>query len=448
MSILRLRECLAGLFVSLALASAHAAPARTALVIGNAHYESSTGALRNTTNDAKAVAQTLRALGFTVIERHDLTREQLLRAVDEFRKTVSGAEVAVFYYAGHGISVDGANYLIPIKSGFNPQNADGTTLRMLAETRLFNAEQAVADMNAAGAACNLVILDACRNTPLAHVERTRGLERSGLAEMTPPAGSLIAFAADAGQTAFDGDGSNGLYTEELVKQMRTPGLTIEQVFKRTRAGVVRRSDGAQMPAEYSRLVGDDIYLAGQPSPPVAQAVTPESPANPPDLVKLAKSGQAEQCLAALKVMADAQGPGSYATEPLEIVLEQIKIDLKGATAPSSRVVTAAALCGSIISIAPKCLPLSSPSTQITAKAYNRRGDALYLLNRASEALQCYNAAQALTPDDAYILYNRGRANLALGNKEAAKSDFTAAVHPRSPQPGAKKLAEAALVQLK
>ena len=87
--------------------------------------------------------------------------------LDEFRRTLPGAEIAVFYYAGHGISVGGSNYLIPIKSGFSPEGAGQTTLRMLAETRLFNAEQAVADMNSGGARCNLVILDACRNTPLA-----------------------------------------------------------------------------------------------------------------------------------------------------------------------------------------------------------------------------------------------------------------------------------------
>ncbi len=143
-------------------------------MIGNARYEPAVGKLRNTDNDAKAVAGTLRALGFAVIEKHNVTRDQLLRLVDEFQKTLPGAQIAVFYYAGHGISVDGANYLIPLKSGFNPQGAERTTLRMLAETHLFNAEQAVADMNAGGARCNLVILDACRNTPIARTS-TRSL---------------------------------------------------------------------------------------------------------------------------------------------------------------------------------------------------------------------------------------------------------------------------------
>jgi hypothetical protein len=136
--------------------------ARTALVIGNAKYEAAVGPLRNTDNDAKAVAKTLRDLGFAVIEKHNVTRDQLLRAVLEFRTTLTNAEVGLFYYAGHGIAVAGSNYLLPIKSGYTPEGADDVTLRMLAETKLFNVEQAVADMKASGARCNLVILDACR----------------------------------------------------------------------------------------------------------------------------------------------------------------------------------------------------------------------------------------------------------------------------------------------
>ncbi|HEX7261775.1 MAG TPA: caspase family protein, partial [Luteolibacter sp.] len=250
---------------------------RVALVIGNAAYDASIGSLRNPVNDAKAVSKTLRGLGFTVIEEHNVSRDGLLKAVANFRGKIKSAEVALFYYAGHGISVTGSNYLIPIKSGYRPEGADDLTLRMLAETKLFNAEQVVAEMSAAGARCNLVILDACRNTPLARDTRTRDATvRGGLAEMKPPAGSLIAFATDAGRTAQDGQGSNGLYTGELLKHLQTPGLTIEQVFKRTRAGVMEQSAGAQIPAEYSRLVGDDIYLAGPAASPPAKPAVPKA----------------------------------------------------------------------------------------------------------------------------------------------------------------------------
>lgn len=142
-----------------------------------------------------------------------------LRLLLDFRSTLAGKEVALFYFAGHHIHVDGANYLLPIQSGYAPEGADVVTLRLLAETWLFNVEQAVADLKSGSARCNLVILDACRTTALARTGRTRDAADSatGFAEMGPPAGSLIAFATHAGQTALDGDGANGLYTEELLR---------------------------------------------------------------------------------------------------------------------------------------------------------------------------------------------------------------------------------------
>ena len=432
---------------------------RTALVIGNQRYETAVGPLRNTGNDAKAVARTLRGLGFSVIERQDVTRDQLLRAVDDFRKTLEGAEVALFYYAGHGISVAGANYLVPLKSGFDPEGADEITLRMLAETRLFNAEQAVADMSAAGAACNIVILDACRNTPLTRDTRSRGWTGSGgLSEMTPPAGSLIAFATDAGHTAFDGEGVNGLYTEELLKHLRTPGLTIEQVFKRTRAGVLQRSGGGQVPAEYSRLVGDDIYLAGLRAAvaPAREVVLaePAAPTAPPlpteaDAQKLAAGGQAKECVAALQKIAQEKGRGDYALAPLTTLLDGVKEDLRNATAPSPKVIAAAETCELVLQALSECLPLDHPrAASLAAQACNRRGDALLLLGQPEAAIKAFDAAQPLDPDDAYILYNRGRAHLALGDKDSAKADFAAAADPRFDQPKARKLAQQALGEVK
>lgn len=440
---------------------------RTALVVGNAKYDASVGALKNTVNDAKAVAKTLLGLGFAVIERTNVTRDELLKAVIDFRKTLPDAEVGLFYFAGHGVSVRGANYLIPLKAGYSPEGADEVTLRMLAETRLFNVEQAVADMKAAGARCNLVILDACRNTPVARTERTREAGPSGgLSEMNPPAGSLIAFATDAGQVAFDGDGANGLYTEELLKHLRTPGLTIEQVFKRTRAGVLERSGGGQIPAEYSRLIGEDIYLAGEAAP--ASASTPAAgmdelaqalsravkaePVGPPTVAEikaLAAAGKAEECLRALHECAAVEGPGDYAAVPLGLLLEQVKDLLKELAGPTPKAVKAAATCEGVLKAVRECLPEEHGLARtLAAKAHNRRGDALLLLGRAEEALAAYEAALPLAPDDAYILYNRGRARLALGLKEEAKADFTEAMKPKFNQPRARRLAEEALERAK
>ncbi|MEI6653134.1 MAG: caspase family protein [Verrucomicrobiota bacterium] len=445
----------------LALAGAAAAPTpspRTALVIGNAKYEAGVGPLRNAVSDAKAVAKTLRGLGFSVIEEHNLTRDELLESVAEFRGKLRDAEVALFYYAGHGIQVAGSNYLIPVKSGYQPGAADDTTQRMLAETKLFNAEQVIAEMSAAGGRCNLVILDACRSTPVARNPRTRDVANpGGLAEMKPPAGSLIAFATDAGRTAQDGDGANGLYTEEWLKHLRTPGLTIEQVFKRTRAGVMERSAGAQIPAEYSRLVGEDIYLAGTSTvggvPPDATVGAPKAVPvaipTPAAINKLAAAGKTVDCIAALKLTATSRGPGDYAAAPLDTLLEFAKENLKETSEPSPKVEAAMHTCELVLDALGVCLPPGHvQKSALTAKAQNRRGDCLLVLGRAEEALPAYEAAILLAPEDAYPIFNRGRTQLALGHADAAKADFTTAADPKFKQPKARKLALQALADLK
>ena len=409
--------------------------ARTALVIGNSRYEPHIGPLRNTLNDAKSVAKTLRELGFAVIEKHNVTRDQLLKAVLDFRATLPQAEVGLFYFAGHGISVRGANYLIPLKSDYTPDQADDVTLRLLAETRLFNVEQVVADMSTAGAQCNLIILDACRTTAITNNNPTRdATQHSGLSEMNPPAGSL-----------------NGSYTEELLQNLSTPNLTIEQVFKRTRAGVLERSKGSQIPAEYSRLIGADIYLAGRsPSATSAPKMKSDSPQVPSQtqILNLAKAGMAEECADALLTVAEAQGPGDYAAEPLTLLLDQVKETLKDSQIPATKVETCASTCQHVLRALPICLPSNHEHfQQLQAKAHNRHGDALLLLDHVEEALTAYDTALALTPDDCYILYNRGRAFTKLGNMAEAKADFTAASDAKFNQPGARKLALEALAEL-
>jgi hypothetical protein len=449
-----------GLALTAAAAETKIIP-RVALVIGNAKYEAAVGPLRNAVSDAKAVAKTLRGLGFAVIEEHNLTRDELLESVAEFRGKLRGAEVGLFYYAGHGICVAGSNYLIPVKSGYKPEGAEDTTLRMLAETKLFNAEQVIAEMSAAGGRCNLVILDACRSTPAARNPRSRDLSTpGGLAEMTPPAGSLIAFATDAGRTAQDGEGANGLYTEELLKHLRTPGLTIEQVFKRTRAGVMERTQGVQIPAEYSRLVGEDIYLAGPAAasdpagPPAGEANrAPKAQAvpvpTPGAINKLAAAGKAADCVAALKLSAAARGPGDYAAAPLDTLLELAKESLKETPVAAPKVEASMQICDLVLGALRECLPPEhAQKSALTAKAQNRRGDCLLQLGRAEEALVAYNAAILLAPEDAYPLFNRGRTHLALGHPDAAKADFSAAAGPKFKQAKARQLALQALAELK
>lgn len=240
----------------------------------------------------------------------------------------------------------------------------------------------------------------------------------------------------------------------MLKNLKTPGLTIEQVFKRTRAGVLHRSGGGQVPAEYSMLVGDDVYLAGPAAPisqPVETPTPPTAPAvpTPAELNKLAAASQTAECVKGLELLAQAQGPGDYAVEPLDILLERVKNDLKQATGPSSKAVSSVETCDLVLQALPKCLPKENPRfAQLTSRAYNRRGDALLLLGRAQQAVEAFNAAAPLAPEDPYILYNRGRAYLALGQKDAAKADFTAAADARFGPSNARKLAARELARLK
>lgn len=440
--------CAVPMMASLIGAAPEPGGSRVALVVGNSRYEAEVGPLRNAVNDAKAVSKTLRGLGFSVVEERNVTRDELFEAVADFRKKIPDSEVALFYYAGHGVSVGGSNYLIPLKSRYQPVGGDDMTSRMLAETRLFNAEQIVAEMSAAGGRCNLVILDACRNTPVARDPGARDASGGGgLSVMEAPAGSLIAFATDAGHPALDGDGVNGLYTGELVKHLQTPGISIEQVFKRTRAGVMRLSGGKQLPAEYSRLIGDDIHLAG------TAATTPKAePVALPtagEINRLAAAGRVTECAEALQLAVAANGPGDFAAAPIDAILEKAKEDLKSATGPSPAVEATEAVCRTALELIRECLPAThAKRPELSAKANNRFGDCLMWSGKSAEALTAYQNAVELAPADSYPLYNRGRAHLALGNRDAAKADLEAASNPKFNQPKARKLVLDALAEIK
>lgn len=447
---------LSGVSVSVHAGDRAVESSRSALVIGNARYEAAAGPLRNTVNDARAVAATLKQLGFQVKLKENTSRDQLLRLLLDFRSTLAGKEVALFYFAGHGIHVGGANYLLPIQSGYAPEGADDVTLRLMAETRLFNVEQAVADLKSGGARCNLVILDACRTTAMARTGRTRDAadSASGFAEMKPPAGSLIAFATDAGQTALDGDGANGLYTEELLRHLRTPGLAIEQVFKRTRAGVLERSNGQQVPAEYSRLVGEDIYLAGGTASEVAAPMTAAAGTRPvevpelADINRLVSARQVPEAVAALCDRAEGRGAENAAAMPLAALLDQVKELLKKPDLRDADSRRALEACDLVMAALPRCLPAAHPQhDDLLAKAHNRRGDSLLALGRADDALEAFNSAIPLAPDDAYILYNRARAHQALGDLDNARRDLREAADARFNQPKARELAMQLLEEL-
>jgi len=229
-------------------AADRAASKRVALVIGNGRYASAP--LTNPTNDARAVAGALRSLGFHVIEQHDLDQRGMKRAIFAFGESLDADSVGLFYYAGHGMQVQGRNYLIPI----------GAELQGEADAEIEGVDVAavMARMENAHNRLNIVILDACRNNPFARSWRSQA---TGLAMMDAPNGTLVAYATAPGRVAADGEGANGAYTESLIRYILTPSMRIEDIFKRVRTEVREKTGGAQVPWESSSLEGDFYFVA-------------------------------------------------------------------------------------------------------------------------------------------------------------------------------------------
>ena len=233
---------------------------RLALVIGNAAYKESP--LSNPVNDARDMSQLLMGLGFEVVYRQNASQAEMKSAIREFGNKIVKGDVALFYFAGHGAQVNGENYLIPVDAVITKEEE--------IEYESVNAGLALAQMASAANKLNIVILDACRNNPFARSFRS---QTRGLAQISAPAGTIIAYATEPGSVAADGKGKNGLYTEELLRTMRLPGLKIEDVFKQVRVAVRNRSQGKQTPWESSSLEGDFYFnQPGDNTPKVVERV--------------------------------------------------------------------------------------------------------------------------------------------------------------------------------
>ncbi len=219
---------------------------RVALVIGNGSYQ--IGALANPANDAKAMAQSLRDSGFEVMQYTNVNKRDFEESLRAFGSKIPRGGVALFYFAGHGVQVKGVNFLLPI--GAKVEKEGDVEFEAVDAGRIMN------ELESAGSRLNIVILDACRNNPFA--QRVRSLSR-GLAVMSAPSGTVVAYATGPGEVASDGDGNNGLYTQELLKNMREPNLKIEEMLKRTRITVKEKTNGQQVPWENTSLDGDFYF---------------------------------------------------------------------------------------------------------------------------------------------------------------------------------------------
>jgi hypothetical protein len=231
---------------------------RTALVVGNGAYR--TGPLRNPRHDARDVAAALRELGFDVIEKHDVGYNEMLHAVIEFGRALQDGGVGLFYYAGHGLQLDGKNYLIPTDASLEREE--------YVPVETLDLDQVLARMDAARNRLNVVVLDACRDNPFAR--SFRSVPR-GLTQALAPSGTFLAYATAPGDVAADGDGRNSPYAEAILTALKPPGLGLEDVFKRVRVQVRERTEGQQTPWTSSSVVGDFYFRPPVPAPvsPVA-----------------------------------------------------------------------------------------------------------------------------------------------------------------------------------
>lgn len=215
---------------------------RVALIIGNSSYVA--GPLKNPVNDAEDVAAALKRLGFEVILRKNADLKTMDQAVDDFYDSLRKGGVGLFYFAGHGVQVQGTNYLIPVDAQIKSESD--------VRFKSVDAGRVLGKMEDAGNGLNLVILDACRNNPFTRSFRSAS---QGLAKMDAPTGSLIAYSTAPGSVAADGKGRNGVYTKYLLQVMAQPDLPVEEVFKRVRLGVVDETRKTQVPWEASSLTG-------------------------------------------------------------------------------------------------------------------------------------------------------------------------------------------------
>jgi len=228
--------------------SANSQQKRYALIIGNGDYTSSP--LKNPTNDATAIAKELQGMGFEVSLSTNVSLIDMKKSVRSFgEKLAADKGVGLFYYAGHGMQLNGQNYLIPVDAKIEKEQD--------VEFEALDLQRVLSEMDYARNDLNIVILDACRNNPFARSFRAMG--NSGLSTTNAPSGTFIAYATAPGSVAADGTGQNGLYTQELLTALKEPGLKIEEVFKKVRTNVYQKSNKLQTPWESNSIFGDFFF---------------------------------------------------------------------------------------------------------------------------------------------------------------------------------------------
>lgn len=220
---------------------------RVALIIGNEAYPDSP--LTNPVNDAQAVGDKLDRLGFGTLIHTDATHIEMEKGLKLFSSKLDSCDVALFFFAGHGMQIEGKNYLTAVDTDFEGEiDAKHSSLPL---------DKVIETMEKGSNPTDIIMLDACRTNP--YERRWRGTESRGLAPVYAPKGMIIGYATSPGQVAYDGDGKNGAYTDAFLKHVSTPDTTIEDLFKRVRNTLSLSTQGRQISWEHTSLMGDFYF---------------------------------------------------------------------------------------------------------------------------------------------------------------------------------------------
>ena len=289
---------------------------RVALVVGNSAYRN-VPSLTNPANDAALIAKTLSSLGFELVggsAQIDLDKPAFEAIVKRFGLLLQGAEVGLFYYAGHGVQVHGENYLVPVSA--NPEREADVDFEMLGTTLVMR------QMEGAHTRLNLLLLDACRNNPFG-TRASRATSR-GLAQMEAPEGTLISFATQPGNVASDGEDGDSPYTKALAQTIQRPGLGLFDVFNQVGLEVKKQTGGSQQPWVSSSPIGGSFYFSGSPgAQPAALAAAPAHAEQPNEAQQVWGTIQNTNSVAVLERFIQ-QFPASFYSDIARTRLEELK----------------------------------------------------------------------------------------------------------------------------
>jgi len=381
---------------------------RIALVIGNANYQ--VGKLDTPLNDATDMEAALKELGFEVILLKDSSKRQMDDALDQFSTRINQGYVGLFYYAGHGVQVEGENYLIPVNAQIKAEKD--------VEYESIALGKILGRMESAGNRINLVILDACRDNPF------RKFSRSSSRGLTTPvqtaSGTLIVFATAPGKVASDGIGRNGLFTSYLLKYIKTPNLDVDLMLRQVRSNVAKDTKNYQVPWNSSSLTGEFAFnqkpetITSKPSPSTTFSTPQPQPSPSPQLTAKAfyDSGNSK------RESGDNQGA-------IADYNQAIKLNPNFAEAYYSRGNSKFNLKDyqGAMQDANKAIELDPNSSE----AYLNRGRVYIGLNDYQKAMEANNQAIKLNPKNANAYSNRGLSKYNLGDNQGAISDYNQAI---------------------